>query len=166
MSNSKLESKLAPGRPPRTHGGYAFLTSGKLPEQRAHLIRYLSNVRAGLIHDLGGSEENLSTQQIILIDRIISILGVVRCIEEHAKEYGVMERGGKLSPSLGQHYISFNNTLRLTLQLLGIDRAEPKVLSPIEIIEGERKSSAATGHQGSKGKGRPKSNVKRRLQRL
>jgi hypothetical protein len=43
-----------------------------------------------MVNGLGG-EENLSTAQVILIDRITSKLRIVRCIEEHVKENSVME---------------------------------------------------------------------------
>ena len=84
---AKLERKLSKGRPKATHGGFSFLVSGRLPAHRAHLLRYLSACRNGLIEDLGG-EENLSTQELILVDRCTSLLGVLRCIEEDAKEKG------------------------------------------------------------------------------
>lgn len=123
MSNneSRLETKLSSGGQRMTHGGYSFLASGRLPEHKVILIRYLTAVRASLVADLGGSEDNLSAQQIILIDRSISLLGIIRCIEEDAKEKGVF-KGDSLRPSLGKHYISFTNSLKQILQLLGLKR--------------------------------------------
>ena len=118
---NKLEAKLPRGGQRQTHGGYSFLTTGRLPDQRVILIRYLTAVRASLVADLGGNEDNLSAQQIILIDRCISILGIVRCIEEDAKEKGVF-KDDSLRPSLGKHYISYTNSLKQILQLLGLKR--------------------------------------------
>lgn len=117
---SKLEKRLPKGRPKATHGGFSFLTHGRLPEHRVELRRYLSACRNGLIEDLGG---DLSTQETILIDRCISLLGVIRCIEEYSKEQGVFNNG-KLQPALGKHYISYTNSLKQILSLLGIDRNE------------------------------------------
>lgn len=123
MSNnaSRLEAPLSRGGQRQTHGGYSFLAHGRLPDQRVILIRYLTAVRASLVADLGGTEDNLSAQQIILIDRVVSLLGIIRCIEEDAKEKGVFQ-GDSLRPSLGKHYISYTNSLKQILQLLGLKR--------------------------------------------
>ena len=140
---SKLEKRLPKGRPKATHGGFSFLTTGKLPEHRVSLQRYLSACRNGLTEDLGG-EVNMSTQELILIDRCVSILGVLRCIEEFCKEKGVF-KGDELQPSLGKHYISYTNSLKQILSLLGIEsRTEDKVLTMAElskVIEEEEKDS-------------------------
>lgn len=142
-NESRLEKKLPRGAQRQTHGGYAFLVHGQLPEHRVVLMRHLSSVRAALVFDLGGTEDNLSAQQIILIDRCISLLGVVRCIEEHCKEKGVF-KGDSLQPSLGKNYISFTNSLKQILQLLGLERHSEKVLTPIEYIdEFDRKKKAS-----------------------
>jgi len=140
---SKLEKRLPRGRPKATHGGFSFLTTGRLPEHRVSLQRYLSACRNGLTEDLGG-EVNMSTQELILIDRCVSILGVLRCIEEFCKEKGVF-KGDELQPALGKHYISYTNSLKQILSLLGIEsRAEDKVLTMAElskVIEEEEKDS-------------------------
>jgi len=102
------------------HGGYSFIATGKLPKHRAYLLRYLSNCRAGLIHDLG-DEDNLSTAQLILIDRVVSKLGLIRCVEEHTRENGAII-GKELAPILKASYLAYSNSLRLDLLALGIDR--------------------------------------------
>ncbi len=130
---AKLERKLSKGRPKVVHGGFSFLTTGRLPEHRVSLQRYLSASRNGLIEDLGG-EENLSTQELILIDRCISLLGVLRCIEEFVREQGVF-KGDELQPSLGKHYISFTNSLKQILALLGLRKQDIEELSPLEYIK-------------------------------
>lgn len=77
----------------------------------------------------------MSTQELILIDRCVSILGVLRCIEEFCKEKGVF-KGDELQPSLGKHYISYTNSLKQILSLLGIEsRAEDKVLTMAELTK-------------------------------
>jgi len=112
-----LTVRLKPGRKIK-HGGYSFLSKGKLPEDRAYIERYLTACRQGLIDDLGG-DRNLSTAQAILIDRIISKLGCVRCIEEHTREGSVMVNQ-ELAPALKSSYLAFSNSIRLDLQALGI----------------------------------------------
>jgi len=109
------------------------LTTGELPEYRQYIKKYLTDVREGMIKDIGPEEKDLTTAQIILVDRLISLLGVIRLIEEKAKEDGVF-RGRDLIPSLKASYIAYNNTVRLTLEKLGIDkRMGDRVLTPLEI---------------------------------
>jgi hypothetical protein len=85
--------------------------------------RFLTGAREGLIRDIAGTEENLTAAQAILIDRAIGKLGLLRCIEEHVRETGVMH-GHKLSPALSASYLSYSNSLRLDLQALGIERKQ------------------------------------------
>jgi len=118
-NKQKKRNKSRRGRPPK-HGGYSLLFKGELPENRRYLRAYLTEVREGLIQDLGPNEDDLSTGQRVLIDRIISKLGVVRCIEEYIRDNSVME-GKRLSPSLRESYLAYNNSIRLDLQALGID---------------------------------------------
>jgi hypothetical protein len=125
------------GRRPRSHGGYSYLTTGALPEQRAIVLKYLMAVRLGLVRDLGPTEEDLSTAQIILIDRIATKLGVIRCVEEHIREKSVMV-GDDLAPSLKTSYLAYNNSLRLDLQALGLEKKGEAILTPYEIVEREK----------------------------
>ena len=59
----------------------------------------------------------------VLIDRVIGKLGICRCIEEFCKEEGIMQ-GKALSPILRQSYISYSNSIRLDLAILGIDKRQ------------------------------------------
>lgn len=115
----RLSTKLKSGGQTLTHGGYSFLTKGVLPEHRTYLLRYLTNSRAELIRDLGPTEDNLTAAQIILIDGIITKLGIVRCIEEHIRENSVMV-GQNVAPALQNHYLAYRNSIRLDLRELGI----------------------------------------------
>jgi hypothetical protein len=136
MSNegkSKLTTKLKRGGQKIKHGGYSFLVKGELPENRKHVLKYLTAARQNLIKDLGPTEDDLTAAQIIIIDRIISKLGVVRCIEEYIRENTVMT-GARLSPSLRESYLAYNNSIRLDLQALGIDkRKADDVLTPWQL---------------------------------
>lgn len=136
---SKLERKMKVGHPVERHGGFSFMVKGELPKRRAYLRRYLSNVREGLIEDLGGSkgEDGLSTAKLVIVDRVISKLGVVRCIEEYHKRRPVIVKG-ELTPSLGKHYLAYTNSIRLDLALLGIERRLGDIaIDPIEYIQGK-----------------------------
>ena len=141
-----MDSRLAVrftrgGRRPRSHGGYSYLTTGALPEHRSNILGYLMAVRQGLIQDLGPTENDLSTAKIVLIDRITTKLGVIRCVEEHIRENSVMA-GDDLAPSLKASYLAYNNSLRLDLQTLGLDKKQEAILTPFEIVEREKKEKA------------------------
>ncbi len=118
-NRSKLVTNLKPGRKIK-HGGYALLSTGKLPEHRKYVEKYLTATREGLIRDLGPTEIDLTVAQIILIDRTVTKLGVIRCIEEHIRENSVMV-GDTLAPSLKESYLAYDNSVRLGLQALGIN---------------------------------------------
>lgn len=105
------------------HGGFTYLTTGVMPEHRQYIKKYLTAIREGLIRDIGPEEKDLTTAQLILIDRLISLLGVIRLIEEKAKEDGIF-RGKDLIASLKTSYIAYNNTVRLTLEKLGINKRQ------------------------------------------
>ena len=120
-NNSKLTVKLKRGGQTIKHGGYSFLARGTLPENRKHVLKYLTAARAGLVQDLGPTEKDLTAAQIILIDRVVTKLGIIRCIEEHIRENSVMT-GHNLAPSLRASYLTYNNSVRLDLQALGLDK--------------------------------------------
>ncbi len=102
------------------HGGYSLLVrAGELPENRKHIRAYLSAARAGLIKDQGPTEQDLTAAQVILIDRTVTALGIVRCIEEYIRENSVM-KGQDVAPALQQSYLAYVNHIRLNLAALGI----------------------------------------------
>jgi hypothetical protein len=94
-------------------------------------------VRQGLVRDLGPTENDLSTAQIVLIDRITTKLGVIRCVEEHIRENSVMVRDD-LAPCLKASYLAYQNSLRLDLQALGLNIKNNEILTPYEIVEQEK----------------------------
>ena len=150
---AKLSAKLPPGRK-KHHGGYAFLTTGRLPVHRKYVESYLTAAREQLIRDLGG-EENLSAGQIILCDRVTCKLGVLRCIEEHVRETHVFQ-GNRLNSALSKNYLSYSNSIRLDLQALGIEKRQTSEVLDLgryiqqKDAEAEAKAKAAgkTAKQG------------------
>lgn len=133
-SEGKLDKKLPKGRPRTVHGAVSYIVHGKLPEHRAYLRRFLTTAREGLIADHGG-EENMSTAQLILVDRVISKLAISRLIEEYVKESGIFN-DGKLQGVLKENYLAYSNSLRLDLQALGLnEQASDRVLSPLELAK-------------------------------
>jgi hypothetical protein len=148
--SSKLTTNLPPGRK-RFHGGYAFLTTGRLPEHRKYVLQYLTGAREQLVKDVGGDEQNLSAQQIIIIDRVIVKLGVLRCIEEHVKEMGVFQHG-RLNSALSKNFLGWANSVRLDLQALGLNRrAASEVLDLGKYIEQKDKEKAEFGTDKHRG---------------
>ena len=119
----KRHAKGQRGRPMK-HGGYSLMIRrGELPERLTHIRRYLTAVRAGLVQDIAGQEENLTTAQLVLVDRAISLLSVLRTIESSLSEEGIM-RGQVLAKILQENYITYTNSLRLILRELGIDKRQ------------------------------------------
>jgi hypothetical protein len=134
-----------------------MVKAGELPRQRTYLRAYLQAARDGLIEDLGPREEDLTTAQRVLVDRAISKLSVVRCIEEHVKEEGVF-RGRELSPVMAKSYITYCESIRRDLEALGISkRAGERVLSPLEIAAeidaGKAKEAPDLGDKDQPGPG-------------
>jgi hypothetical protein len=122
MSAKSQKNRRKPGPVPR-HGGYSLLTTGRLPERRRYIAPYLTAVREGLISDLAKSEEDLSTGQRVLIDRVVTFLGVVRLIEEHARDNGLLDQRGRLKGGIGTgNYLSFNRHIKDCLALLGLNK--------------------------------------------
>jgi hypothetical protein len=130
-----------------------MIRAGVLPERRAYLREYLNQTRAGLVNDLGPLEADLTTAQVVLIDRVISKLSILRCVEEHVREKGVFTKAGELGPVLSKSYLAWANSIRLDLQALGIDkRAGEKIMGPLEVAaEIDAEKAAGNSGEGDKG---------------
>jgi hypothetical protein len=55
-----------------------MIRAGVLPERRAYLREYLTQTREGLVNNLGPFEEDLTAAQVVLIDRVISKISILR----------------------------------------------------------------------------------------
>jgi len=149
----ELTINLPPGRK-RKHGGHTFLMTGRLSEHRKYIEGYLTAARIGLIQDYGPTEKDLSTAQIIIIDRMIAKTGCIRCMEEHCAENGVM-LGRRLAPALRESYLSYSNSLRLdalALEALRIDKKRERVDlgKYIEMRDEEKAKAKAAAKAGTK----------------
>jgi len=125
-----IKTKKRRGRPPK-HGGYSIIHRDALLEEHPHIRQYLQSCRDGLVRDVGGSEEALSEQQRIMIDRIISRLSICRLIECYVEKYGVFRRDMikrqkvlELEPALGQNYLAFSNSIDRALIALGLTKKQ------------------------------------------
>ena len=134
MAKNKL-IKRRRGRPQLRHGGYSFMKSGKIPADKPEIDRYLTWVRLRYIEDLGPEEKDLTAGQTILLNKLITLEGLTRCIEVMAaREEKVM---------LPQRYMSYVNTILKLCQTLGIKRVAqervPTAAEMTEIIRAEAK---------------------------
>ena len=110
-----------------------MVRAGELPKRRTCLRAYLTEIREGLIRDVAGTEEELTTAQRVLVDRACSLLSIIRCVEEHTREHGVF-KGRELAPVLLKSYCTYSAELRRTLDMLGIrGRAADKAMTPLEV---------------------------------
>ena len=120
MARSKTKSRGQPFK----HGGYSLMVRrGSLPEKMTRVRKYLGEVREGLVRDIAGREEDLTTAQLVLIDRAVSLLSVIRTIEYSLSEDGIMQ-GKDLQPILRENYLAYSNSLRLILRELGINKRQ------------------------------------------
>jgi len=131
---TKTKRKKHTGRPPR-HGGFSLMIRrGELPERRGYIRKHLTACREGLIRNLGPLESDLTAAEIIILDRCISKLAVVRMIEEHFAARGILMKG-QLAPVLSADYLRYRESLRRDLLTLGIGRrAADKLLTPMDIV--------------------------------
>ena len=153
-SSKKLTKKRRRGRPPK-HAGYSLIHRDELIKQHPRLRQYLEDTRAGLIRDVAGSEEELSEQQRIVIDRVISRLSVCRLIECYIEKCGIFRRDKlkrfqvlELEPALGQNYLAFSNSIDRAIIALGLSRKKAStILAPYEVIEQEEARAKKKGKE-------------------
>jgi len=119
---TKRKTIKGKGGRPFKHGGYSLMVRrGELPEKMTAVRAYLAAVREGLIRDIGGQEADLTMAQLVLVDRAVSLLSVIRTIETSLSEDGIM-CGKSLQPILKENYLAYSNSLRLILRELGVDK--------------------------------------------
>lgn len=118
------------GRPLK-HGGYSIIYKDQEIKRHPKLRQYLQECRDGLILDVAGSEDALSEQQRIMIDRIISRLSICRLIECYVERYGAFRRDKikrekvlELEPALGVNYLAFSNSIDRALIALGLNKKQ------------------------------------------
>jgi hypothetical protein len=157
----KKSKKTRRGRPVK-HGGYSLIARDELLKQHPKLRQYLEDTRAGLVKDVAGSEDQLSEQQRVMVDRIISRLSICRLIEVYIEKYGAFRRDQlkrfqvlELEPALGQNYLAFSNSIDRALIALGLDKKQGDEGLDLGkyIAEKYGKGKAKDGQPEEKGKG-------------
>lgn len=117
---------LKPG-PRIKHGGYSFLRTGRMPKEKARIEKYLTWLRMTYIEDIASTEDNLTAGQTILLNKLILLEGLCRCIEVMAAE--ITEKTGVLY-NMPDKYLGYVNTIAKICNLLGIKRMEIEVWIP------------------------------------
>lgn len=145
MQEQKLIAKFQRGGRRAKPAGFSFLTRRCAPDERLRIVRYLTGCRQALVGDLGGGE-NLSAQKLILIDRLISLLGVIRGIEEYHQE-NILNGDGSLKAALGKNYLAYVAQARLILTALGLEKKTGEVLTPLELAAEIDKAKEGTASE-------------------
>ena len=141
-----MSKSPAKGGHPWKHGGYALVNRETILREQPVIRRYLDDRRGQLVQERGG-EEALSGGERILIDRAIALLSRTILIEYHYRNDAV------LPPGIAAYYLTMNNSIRLSLVALGIDKkAGEKILDLGQYIAEKDKETAAAG-QGAKDPG-------------
>lgn len=96
------------------HGGYTYLQTGQLPEDKLYIGVYLTRLRAGYIEDIGPREEDLTAGQLLLVNKLITLEGWCRCVE--------VEAARKQTLDLRDRYTKFTNLVLKICGMLGIER--------------------------------------------
>jgi hypothetical protein len=160
MSEEEMKETKKPrrGRPPK-HGGYSLIHRDQLIKNYPQLRRYLEDTRTGLVRDVAGSEDGLSEQQRIMIDRIISRLSICRLIEIYIEKYGAFRRDRlkrfqvlELEPALGLNYLAFSNSIDRALIALGLNKKQASEVLDLGRYVEEKYGKAKEEGQG-KGEG-------------
>lgn len=153
------------GRPVK-HGAYSLAIRDQVLKENPRVTRYLVDTRAGLVKDVAGSEDALSEQQRVMIDRIISKLAICRLIELYVEKHGAFPQlkvKGKtivkmeLHACLGINYLAFSNAIDRALVALGLSKKQAEnVLSPLEVAaeidaEKEKRTQAARAREAAAG---------------
>jgi len=102
------------GRYLPTHGAWS---STKLPEVSTALSKW----REVLIADLGG-EENISAQQMMILESAIDIKGVLLSMIRYIRDKSYVVQRGKLNPILSGNFLAYANSLQRHMCALGLER--------------------------------------------
>jgi len=127
------------------HGGYELIArAGAGSPEHVEVVEYLIELRADLVSDLGPKEVDLTAAERILIDRIITKIGICRCMEKHIARLGIMDSQGRLRGALKAHWLAYDNSITRSLAALGIHTRKeeaPRSLSDI-ILEAASEDEA------------------------
>jgi hypothetical protein len=113
-SKGGLKVRVSPGK--LRHGGYSYLTTGELPADKKYVEKYLTRLRQKYIENIGPREEDLTAGQAVLLNKLITMEGLCRCIEIEAARAGTL--------NLRHKYPTYVNMIIKVCSLLGIEKKE------------------------------------------
>jgi len=149
----KIKQRKRRGRPP-LHGGFSLIARDELLKDQPRVREYLLDCRKGLVECVAGSEDRLTEQQRILIDRIISKLSICRLIEVYIEKYGIFRRDVlkknqvlELEPALGKSYLAYSNAIDRALIALGLDRKKADEALDLKAYVAEKYGSKGQGER-------------------
>lgn len=113
---------MSPTKP--THGAWGLkraINTGRL-DMRSEAGQAIKRLQTRLETDLGGTD-NLSTQERLIVDRIIRKALIIEALETYAlSRKSIFKRNGELIGCLGRHYLSYTEALRRDLLAVGLQR--------------------------------------------
>lgn len=137
-----IKKRVSPGK--LRHGGYSYISKGVMPSDKKYVERYLTQMRDAYIRDLGPTEDDLSSGQAILLNKLVTMEGLTRCMEIQAAR--------KESLNLPQNHSTYVNLILKICVILGIERREASDSEPTlqDIIEGyDRRAEEAKREKAS-----------------
>lgn len=133
-----------------THGAWSLkraLNTGRL-DMRSEAGQAIKRLQTRLETDLGGAD-NLSTQERLIVDRIVKKALIVEALESYAlSRRTIFKRNGELIGCLGRHYLSYTEALRRDLQALGLQRRAKDVPNLQDYLQARARQTdgAEPGH--------------------
>ena len=109
-----IKRRVSPGK--LRHGGYSYVSSGIMPQDKKYLERYLTQMREAYIIDIGPTEKDLTAGQLLLLNKLVTLEGLTRCMEVHIAR--------KESFELIRNHSTYVNLVLKIVQMLGIERRE------------------------------------------
>ena len=112
-----------------SHGARSFLATGKIPEQFPHVIEEAANLRLGLLSDEAGLDGDLPAKRLAILDSAIRSFVVARLLFDDVLRNGIHQKKGKgerIRDSI-KTLATYENTLRLSLQALGLERRQREI---------------------------------------
>ena len=116
-----LKVRVSPGK--LRHGGYSYLTTGELPADKRYVEKYLTRLRQSYIEDISETEERMTAGQAVLLNKLITMEGLCRCIEIEAARAKTLD--------LRHKYSTYVNMIIKICSLLGIEKR--KVDEPLDV---------------------------------
>ena len=130
-----------PENPAQKHGTYSYKTSGVVPEQFPHVLEAGERFRMGLLSAEAmatGSDVDMNMKRLALIDSAQRVYIIIRLLFDDVLTRGVRTTKGKtVSKEVNfclKMMTSYENTLRLTLAQLGLQREQRPVMELCDYI--------------------------------